>query len=272
MARLYEVAGDMAEFCQSLFPLLVAHSDDFGRLQGDGFTIKHACLPFSPRTVDDFDVALGYLSSVKLIQRYEHGDEVFVQIEKFDEHQTGLHKRTASKYPPPDQAHVVPFAVAGKQGPDGNSRKFPEIPPEENRREQKGREEKAPSGAAPVWRPGSRSRTAGLIDGREQRRHQTHRWCAHPRSSLCVTSHIHAMCVDRLGGDAGQASARLLSEIYPKAIADLGSAPAPDALDFWRGVIDGLVGKGKAAAASGSSLHGDMMSDEEFERRYGSAG
>ena len=32
---LYERAGKLAEFAQSLYPLLVCNADDFGRLPGD---------------------------------------------------------------------------------------------------------------------------------------------------------------------------------------------------------------------------------------------
>lgn len=85
----------LGEFCQALYPLLVAHADDFGRLEGDPYTIKHAVVPASPRTVEDVDESLTLLESVGLIHR---SPEV-VQIADFDRHQTGLHKRTESRLP-----------------------------------------------------------------------------------------------------------------------------------------------------------------------------
>ena len=48
-----------------------------------------------------------------LIVWYELNGELYIQFPKFDEHQTGLHKRTASKLPAP---------------PPGSERVHPEVP------------------------------------------------------------------------------------------------------------------------------------------------
>jgi hypothetical protein len=98
-AELAKAAGDKAEFCQLLFPLLVSHADDYGRMSGDAFTVKFQVFPISPRPVEDFEEALGHLADSGLISLYESGGDKFIQINKFDEHQTGLHKRSASKFP-----------------------------------------------------------------------------------------------------------------------------------------------------------------------------
>jgi hypothetical protein len=123
--RLHEVAGKRAEFCQALYPLLVAHADDFGRLPGDVFTVKHAVVPTSPRKEHDITAALAALHLVGLIHWYEVGDAKCIQIENFEEHQQGLHKRSKSRFPEPQ----------------GNSGKVREIPSEQNRTEEKGTEE-----------------------------------------------------------------------------------------------------------------------------------
>lgn len=117
-AALHQVVPDLAEFCQQLFPLLVAHADDFGRLSGDAFTVKHAIDPTSPRPLADFERALQALHDVDLVVWYQVADEWILQIVKFEPHQTGLHKRTTSHYPAP-----------------GDSQSFPEIPSEEKRTE-----------------------------------------------------------------------------------------------------------------------------------------
>src|SRR5687768_10389551 len=109
-ASLHRVAGRLAEFAQGLYPLLVVHADDFGRLQGDVFTVKHAVDPTSPRKPLDFALALRALHDVGLIRWY--GDDnggAFIEIVSFDVHQAGLHKRTKSRFP-------------------GDSGKLPEIP------------------------------------------------------------------------------------------------------------------------------------------------
>lgn len=132
-AALYKRAGRLAEFCQTLYPLLIAHSDDFGRLQGDPFTVKLQCLPINRRPLADFQAALEAMHDVDLIQWYEAGGNIYVQVNKFDEHQSGLHKRTKSKFPEPPRV----------------SRKFREFPDQENGRERNGTEGNGREGAVP---------------------------------------------------------------------------------------------------------------------------
>jgi hypothetical protein len=100
--------GALGEFAQLLYPLVVANADDWGRLAGDAFTIKAVVLPTSPRPEAEFEAALVALERAELLTRYSAGVEaVYLQVTKFDEHQTGLHKRTPSKYPP-RQSREVP--------------------------------------------------------------------------------------------------------------------------------------------------------------------
>lgn len=132
-ARLNTVAGKRAEFCQSMYPLLVAHADDFGRLAGDPFTVKHAVVPTSPRKESDVEAALTALHQVGLIVWYEVDGRKCIQIVDFERHQSGLHKRTGSEFP----------EASGK---------FREIPSEGKRTEEKRTEGKgtANGASAPV--------------------------------------------------------------------------------------------------------------------------
>lgn len=92
--------GTLAEFTQLLFPMLVIHSDDFGRLPGDPFTVKLTCLPVSPRPLEEFAQALTQLDTIGLIDWYEADGKRYIQIENFEWHQRGgLHKRTSSHFP-----------------------------------------------------------------------------------------------------------------------------------------------------------------------------
>jgi hypothetical protein len=100
-AALHLIAGPLAEFCQAMYPLLVAHADDWGRLAGDEFTIKHAIVPTSPRPEADIARALECLDTTQLIRWYSADGRNWIQIQQFDEHQSGLHKRTTSAIPPP---------------------------------------------------------------------------------------------------------------------------------------------------------------------------
>ncbi len=115
-------AGKLGEFAQSLYPLIVSNTDDFGRLEGDPFTIKHKVFPTSPRSESDFGKALKAMHEVGLIYLYCVDGIQCLQVENFDPHQSGLHKRTQSRFP------EIP----------GNSRSVPEIPSELNRTEHEG--------------------------------------------------------------------------------------------------------------------------------------
>src|SRR3990167_5269067 len=123
-AKLYDLAGDLAEFCQATYPLLVAHSDDFGRLQGDLYTVKSLIVPGSSRSFLEIQGMLTALHRVGLIQWYQAEDgKNYIQINKFEPHQTGLHKRTASRFP-------------------GDSGRFQEFPGDSRTTELKGTEGK----------------------------------------------------------------------------------------------------------------------------------
>src|SRR4029077_13048718 len=98
-ARLNDVAGRLAEFCQALYPLMVVHADDFGRHPGDPFTVRHVIDPTSRRTLDEFARGLTFLDDVGLIHWYPVDGRQFYEIVDFDAHQPGLHKRTKSRFP-----------------------------------------------------------------------------------------------------------------------------------------------------------------------------
>lgn len=100
-AMVPEVLPVLFEFAQSLYPLLVAHSDDFGRQQGDLHTIQTLVHPSSDRSRDEFTLALQALHDVGLIVWYEVKGKRYIQISQWDAHQVGLHKRTRSKFPAP---------------------------------------------------------------------------------------------------------------------------------------------------------------------------
>lgn len=118
-------------FSRLLYVLLIPHSDDFGRLTGDPFKIKALILPMMDDAKwEDVESSLSKLHQSELIIWYEVDGEKYIQINNFDEHQSGLHKRTRSKIPEPPEV----------------SRNFPEFPfelnrTELNRTEEKGREE-----------------------------------------------------------------------------------------------------------------------------------
>ena len=127
--------GNLGDFAQALFPLIVVNADDFGRLEGDAFTIKHKVFPVSPRTEEDFETVLQGMSAAGLIRFYEVAGDKYLQVVNFDREQPGLHKRTKSDFPdPPDDFGKFPEIPGNSQnfreipGDSGNPGKFPDEP------------------------------------------------------------------------------------------------------------------------------------------------
>ena len=96
---MLHAGGKIGEFCQVLFPLIVANTDDWGRMPADAFTVKNVVLPSSRRPERDFERALSIIDDVGLIDRYRVGEVIYLQVIQFDAHQPNLHKRLTSKFP-----------------------------------------------------------------------------------------------------------------------------------------------------------------------------
>ena len=83
-AALAQEAGKLGEFAQILYLLLTPHADDFGRLDGDPFTMKHLLFPTSPRPEQDFELALKSMDKVGLINWYVVEGQRYIEITRFD--------------------------------------------------------------------------------------------------------------------------------------------------------------------------------------------
>ncbi len=126
----------LAEFTQLLFTLLIPHTDDFGRMTGDPFSVKMTVLPASPRPLGEFIQAMRALHEVELITVYQSSQsDIWLQVNKFDNHQTGLHKRTTSHIPEPKKSDSGTF-------PEFPGNSWSRARAEENGTEGKGIEEK----------------------------------------------------------------------------------------------------------------------------------
>ena len=86
-------------FDMLLFTWMIPHTDDFGRLVGSPAKIKALVVPMLDKTVKNIEESLTRLGENGLITWYEVDGEKIVQIDNFEKHQQGLHKRTRSKFP-----------------------------------------------------------------------------------------------------------------------------------------------------------------------------
>jgi hypothetical protein len=241
--KLLEHAGDLGEFAQALYPLMVAHADDFGRLSCDAFTVKHEVFPTSPRTEEEFDRVLNAMHTSGLIVRYVLGAEQYAQIDKFEEHQSGLHKRTASKIPgPPENVPAIPSC----------SGIFPDIPSELKGTELNGREGSAarvPSTAShqPVMR--IRERRETLVE--PPIAHVDHVFCWR----MCVPRQLHEDFVRRMGGDAVSAD-KALRAWYEREAKRWGEQEiGSDRYKFWNANYAEWRKSSAATSASVAAKH-----------------
>jgi len=139
-----ERVNSMSLFARLLFTWMIPHTDDFGRMTGSPMKVKALVVPMADETKDDVENALREMVEQDLIYWYSVDGKQYIQIKNFDKHQTGLHKRTKSQYPAPEEGTPVlptpPDSRNFRELP-GNSGKAPEIPLEQNRTEQNGTEQ-----------------------------------------------------------------------------------------------------------------------------------
>ena len=109
-ARLYGAPYGL--YAQAMYPLIVSHADDFGRLEGDAFTIKNSVVPASNWSENEISLVLQLLNDVHLVAWYDVNGSRYLEVIDFERHQIGLHKRTSSRFP------RIP----------GNSRKVRDVP------------------------------------------------------------------------------------------------------------------------------------------------
>ena len=100
--KAYSVSREfnsVSEFAQLLYLMMQPHLDDFGRIDGDPIVIKALVLPMNERMFSDFETAIKELIKVGLLDRYSAGKQQVIIVPTFETDQTGLEKRTKSKYP-----------------------------------------------------------------------------------------------------------------------------------------------------------------------------
>ncbi|MGG3454221.1 DnaD domain-containing protein [Paenibacillus rhizolycopersici] len=149
-----EKVNNLPDFDALLYTWMIPHTDDFGRLEGSPGTVRALVIPRRNNTDEDVRAALQRMAEAGLILWYKVNNKLVIQIDNFDYHQQGLHKRTRPKFPDPpvDSDSYLHFP--------GSSGNFLTFPPEGkgtegNRTEEKGREEEgngtdSPSPSDPI--------------------------------------------------------------------------------------------------------------------------
>jgi len=89
----------VSEFSQLLYTWIIPHTDDWGRIDGSPKIVKALVMPLSKRKEKDFEKSLKEMADLGLITWYAVDNRLFIHILGFENHQTGLEKRTHSKFP-----------------------------------------------------------------------------------------------------------------------------------------------------------------------------
>ncbi|MBI4039140.1 hypothetical protein HY384_04245 [Candidatus Daviesbacteria bacterium] len=101
--------NSLSEFAQLIFTWTIPHLDDFGKIEGETEVIKALVKPMSGRSIDDFEAALNEIVQAGLIERYIVDGKKIICFPTFDKHQTGLTRRTESRYPDNPAKHSENF-------------------------------------------------------------------------------------------------------------------------------------------------------------------
>ncbi len=93
--------NSLTVFGKLLFTWMIPHADDYGRMSGNARVVRALVCPMADEDDKDVDLALNAMEDANLIVRYEVGGKEYIQFPKWETHQQGLHKRTASGIPAP---------------------------------------------------------------------------------------------------------------------------------------------------------------------------
>lgn len=120
----------MPEWPQLLLDRLIITADDFGTHEASPGKLKAITKPLSPRPPADFAAAVAEIARVGIVILYQAEDRCFLRFPKWDLHQTGLHKRTRSRFPEPSSGRSITadeYLEITSSSPVV-SRKLPELP------------------------------------------------------------------------------------------------------------------------------------------------
>ena len=94
--------AEVGTFARLLFTWIIPHCDDYGRMDGMPKIVRGVVVPLCDETVDDVAQALEDIERVGLIKTYEVNGRRYIQVLKWDEHQTFRSDRPrVSLYPNP---------------------------------------------------------------------------------------------------------------------------------------------------------------------------
>lgn len=152
---LSESFAALSPFARTFWILAIVNMDDFGIAPTSPARLKAQVCPLFSETPRDVAEAVAQLAAAGMIEIYTVSGTYYLRAPRFDEYQTGLHKRTRSRFPTRAEgsnAEPSDYLAAVVTIPDspGTSRKFPEVPSQQNRTELNGTEEEQEENYSPT--------------------------------------------------------------------------------------------------------------------------
>ena len=133
--------SEVSEFAALLFTWTITHCDDYGHMDANPKIVKAIVVPLRDQTAEDVAKALKELEEKKLIRFYEADGRKYLEIDKWDAHQTFKTDRPLMQHSPlPDDEWDAGNQTETKRKPKGNNARLREV----KRSEVKRSEEKDP--------------------------------------------------------------------------------------------------------------------------------
>lgn len=110
---------EVSLFAKLLFTWLIPHCDDAGHMDANPKIIKGIVVPLCDETWEDVDKALKELEKATLIEFYESDGRPYLEIIKWDEHQTFKNDRPLTlKFPARNRVDSKDFHMDSKRKPN----------------------------------------------------------------------------------------------------------------------------------------------------------
>lgn len=120
--------SEVSNFAKLLFTWIIPHCDDFGHLDANPKIVKAIVIPLLDETSEHVGAALQELEMKKLIRFYDSGGRKYLEIDKWDDHQTFKTDRPLMQHAPlPDDEWGAGNQMETKRKPKGNNVRLSEV-------------------------------------------------------------------------------------------------------------------------------------------------
>lgn len=124
--------SEVSTFSCLLFTWVIPHCDDYGHLDANPKIVKAIVVPLRDETWQDVEKAIAELAKKSLVKKYEVDGRPYLEIVKWDEHQTFKNDRPLYQHSPLLEDEWNP--MESKRKPKGNNVRLSEVKLSEDKR------------------------------------------------------------------------------------------------------------------------------------------